>query len=98
MDPRTRSLFLLLALTSGAASAQAGGSRPIPVTPDNFNRAESDLEFGSVVKDGGFGKFVHRRELAPIDASAVRPSRDTLDSTSVFDLDAGPVTITLPDP
>ena len=36
--------------------------RPIAVTPDNFVRAESDLYFSGVVKDGGFGKFLHRRE------------------------------------
>src|SRR5271163_362474 len=34
------------------------------VTPDNFVRAESDLYFGNIVKDGGFGKFLHRREPA----------------------------------
>ena len=33
-----------------------------PVTPENFPRAESDLYFGNIVKDGGFGKFLHRRE------------------------------------
>ena len=47
---------------------------------------------------GGFGKFYHNRELTPIDSRIVqRPNRDTLYSTGVFDLDAGPVTITLPD-
>ena len=47
---------------------------------------------------GGFGKFYHNRELTPIDNRIVqRPNRDTLYSTGVFDLDAGPVTITLPD-
>ncbi|WP_269845834.1 DUF1254 domain-containing protein [Paracoccus yeei] len=40
----------------------------------------------------------HRREPMTIDAQAVvRPNRDTLYSTGVFDLDAGPVTITLPE-
>jgi uncharacterized protein DUF1254/adenylate/guanylate cyclase family protein len=51
----------------------------------------------SIVKDGGFGKYVHHRELYPVDAPIVRPNRDTLYSFSNFDLDAGPVTITLPD-
>jgi hypothetical protein len=32
----------------------------------------------------------------PVDAPIVRPNRDTLYSFSIFDLDAGPVTITLP--
>jgi hypothetical protein len=85
---------LLLAIASHAAGAQAPA---IPVTPDNFNRAESDLNFGFMVKDGALGKFVHHRELSSIDNPIVRPNRDTLYSMSVFDLEAGPVTITLPD-
>jgi hypothetical protein len=69
-----------------------------PVTPENFVRAESDLNFGHIVKDGGFGKFNHRREPAAIDnQTVIRLNRDTLYSSAVFDLDAGPVTITLPD-
>jgi hypothetical protein len=68
------------------------------VSPDNFARAESDLYFGNLVKDGGFGKFFHIRELTPIDHQIViRQNRDTIYSGGVFDLDAGPVTITLPD-
>jgi hypothetical protein len=39
----------------------------LPVTPDNFPRAETDLYFTNIVKDGGFGKFIHRREPAAID-------------------------------
>jgi hypothetical protein len=72
----------------------------IPVTVDNFIRAESDLYIGVVaLKEGGFGKFEHHRELSPIDAQTiVRMNRDTLYSAAVFDLDAGPVTVTLPDP
>jgi hypothetical protein len=70
----------------------------VPVTPDNFVRAESDLYFAGVVRNGGFGKFDHTREPAPIDKqTVVRLNRDTLYSAAVFDLDAGPVTITLPD-
>ncbi len=70
----------------------------VRVTPDNFARAESDLYFGNIVKDGGFGRFFHIRELTPIDHQLViRANRDTLYSAAVFDLDAGPVTITLPD-
>jgi hypothetical protein len=94
---------LLLAITNNTAMAQAQpapqapGASAIPVTPDNFNRAETDMLSGTTVKDGGFGKFVHHRELYPIDAPIVRPNRDTLYSFSVFDLDAGPATVTLPD-
>jgi hypothetical protein len=68
------------------------------VTVDNFARAESARFFGGVVKRGGFGQFAHHRELLPIDKQAVvRPNRDTLYSSAVFDLEAGPVTVNLPD-
>jgi len=68
----------------------------IAVTPDNFNRAETDMYFGMFARRGGFGKFSHRRDL-PLENTGVRPNRDTLYSEAVFDLDAGPVTITLPE-
>lgn len=68
------------------------------VSPDNFARAESDTYFAGVVKDNGFAKFFHHRELTPIDHQVViRQNRDTLYSAAVFDLDGGPVTVTLPD-
>jgi hypothetical protein len=71
----------------------------VSVTVDNFIRAESDLYFSAVaLREGGFGKFEHHRDLSPIDAQTIiRMNRDTLYSAAVFDLDAGPVTITLPD-
>ena len=47
---------------------------------------------------GSIGKFDHRREIMAIDKqTVVRANRDTLYSAGVFDLDAGPVTITMPD-
>ncbi|MDE1991098.1 MAG: DUF1254 domain-containing protein [Rhizobiaceae bacterium] len=98
-----RSRYLLTAaalglICAGPVLAQTAKGQTIPVTPDNFTRAESDLYFGNVVKDNGFGKFMHHRELSPIDKQLViRTNRDTLYSAAVFDLDAGPVTITLPD-
>ena len=68
------------------------------VTPDNFIRAESDVYMAAQVKDGAFGNFKHTREVAPVDRQLiVRLNRDTIYSSGVFDLDAGPVTITLPD-
>jgi hypothetical protein len=70
----------------------------IPVTALNFPRAESDLYFRNIVKDGGLGKFKHNRQLTPIaQQTVIRMNRDTLYSAAVFDLDAGPATITLPD-
>jgi hypothetical protein len=70
----------------------------VRVTTDNFVRAESDMYFGAVAKKNGFGTFEHNRDPADIaHQSVVRLNRDTLYSGAVFDLDAGPVTITLPD-
>ena len=69
------------------------------VTPDNFIRAESNVYMAGQVKDGAFGQFKHTREPAPVDRQLiVRLNRDTIYSSAVFDLDAGPVTLTLPDP
>jgi hypothetical protein len=99
MDKRflRTSLVVMLAGLSGAALGQSP-SASIAVTPDNFVRAESDLYLSNVVKDGGLGKFVHRREPAAIDnQTIIRLNRDTLYSAAVFDLDAGPVVITLPE-
>ncbi|HVG52557.1 MAG TPA: DUF1254 domain-containing protein [Xanthobacteraceae bacterium] len=82
-----------------SATVQALAQSAVPVTADNFVRAETDLYFGGVLKDaGGIGKFFHNRTPTPIDKQTViRMNRDTLYSGAVFDLDAGPVTITLPD-
>jgi hypothetical protein len=92
------SFFFVLSLF-GTGLAQVAGSGPVPVTVDSFPRAESDMYFASAVKDaGGLGKFFHNRAPADIDHQMViRMNRDTLYSSAVFDLDAAPVTITLPD-
>jgi hypothetical protein len=100
MNPSRLTLVLLATLTLSALGAHAApDDRPIPVTPDNFVRAESDLYLSGLVKDGGFGEFMHRREPTPIaKQTVIRMNRDTLYSAGVFDLDAGPVTISLPGP
>jgi hypothetical protein len=72
-------------------------AKPTIVTLDNFVRAESDLVFGGVGQEGGFGAYSHHREPIGPGYPIVRPNRDTLYSLAVFDLDAGPVTVTLPD-
>jgi hypothetical protein len=81
------------------AHAQAPTQAAIPVTVDNFVRAESDTYFAGLLKDSGaMGKFNHRREPARIDnQTVIRLNRDTLYSSALFDLDAGPVTISMPD-
>ncbi|WP_445661201.1 DUF1254 domain-containing protein [Acinetobacter sp. F16] len=85
----------LVLLISGSTLAVAA---PIPVTVDNFVRAESDLYFQNLSKlPGGFGGLNHTREPSPVEKqNVIRLNRDTLYSSGIFDLKAGPVTITLP--
>ena len=91
-------LLALPAMVLAGSMTDAAWADPVPVTPDNFARAESDLYFSNVVASGGFGRFDHTREPTPLDKQTIiRLNRDTLYSAAVFDLDAGPVTITLPD-
>jgi hypothetical protein len=86
------------ALVAFCIAARADDAKPTGVTVDNFCRAETDNYFTKFAKDGALGKFTHERELAPIDKQTViRMNRDTLYSYGLFDLDAGPVTLTLPD-
>src|SRR3712207_6556647 len=92
---RTAAITALL-LTWVAVPALA--QDPVPVTVENFVRAETHMYFNNSISLGGFGKLHHHRQLLPIDQQTViRGNRDTLYSTGVFDLDAGPVTIELPE-
>ena len=93
-SPAFTTFALALTLAFHPALAQSGGTG-IPVTPDNFVRAETDMYFKQWASEA-LGKFVHFRDF-PLEKTGVRPNRDTLYSQSVFDLDAGPVTITIPD-
>jgi hypothetical protein len=69
----------------------------LQVTPDNFARAETDMQFMTVVKRGGFGRLVHDRDFPPAGRQPVAwADADVLSSRGVFDLELGPVTITLP--
>lgn len=87
-------LALLIALQSTTVALAQSQT----VTMDNFARAESDNYFAGFVKDGAFGKLKHNRELADVhNQTVVRLNRDTLYSFGVFDLNAGPVTVDLPD-
>ena len=87
----------------GAAHSQTATAPPsgatVPVTVDNFVRAESDMYVVALAKRGGLSKLLHRREPASIEhQTVIRLNRGTLYSSGVFDLDAKPVTITMPDP
>ena len=84
---------------AGGAAAARSSDKPIPVNVQNFARAETDRYFGRMLPDvGGIGRFGGPPEFTPIDHQAiVRMNRDTLYSAGIFDLDAAPVTITLPE-
>jgi hypothetical protein len=90
---------LIMTAVAFGAVTMAHAQNLIPVTVDNFARAESDLYFGNAIKEaGGIGKFFHNRAAPALDKQIViRMNRDTLYSSAVFDLDAGPVTIAMPD-
>ncbi len=71
---------------------------PTVVTEDNFVRAETDRYFAEFAAEGAFGKLTHDRDLADVgNQTIVRLNRDTIYSRGLFDLDAGPVTIALPE-
>ena len=86
-----------LLTTVDRRGAEAAIAHTLQVTPDNFVRAETDMQFMAVVKRGGFGRLVHEREFPP---SGRQPlpwaDGDVLRSRGVFDLELGPVVITLP--
>src|SRR6187549_1359739 len=64
----------------------------LPVTPDNFVRAETDMQFMTVVKRGGFGRLVHERDFPPAGPQPTPwADADVLRSRGVFDLELGPV-------
>jgi hypothetical protein len=88
--------FVTFVLVLGVAwAAQA---EPQKVNAFNFARAESDLYFSNLVKkNGGLNVLNHDRAPTPIDEQViVRMNRDTLYSSSVHDLAAGPVKVTMP--
>src|SRR5258707_11008207 len=88
-----------LAMASSVASAQTTASPTEPVTVENYNRAQTDVYFAGVVRNGGFAKFRHGRELAPPAPQGIpRPKRDTLYSFAIVDVDAGAGAIKPPDP
>ena len=47
---------ILLAATSSVAPAQLPSGNGVPVTVENYIRAQSDVYFGQIVKTGAFGK------------------------------------------
>jgi hypothetical protein len=91
-------LTLLAPLPLLGQSKAGSASEPVKVNALNFARAETDFYFARNVKLAGLGKFYHIRTPTPIDKQdVIRMQRDTLYSAAVFDLEAAPVTITMPD-
>jgi hypothetical protein len=69
----------------------------VPVTWENYARAQTDTYFQSYVDLAGLGGFYHYRTPVPIDEQVVQyENRDVLPSIGIFDL-TEPVTITKPD-
>lgn len=91
-------LHLLLFCLALGLSWPTQAQTPQRVTVENFVRAETDLYFASYVAQGALGRFFHLRDVTPLDQQViVRMNRDTLYSLAILDLDAGPVTVELPD-
>jgi len=71
--------MLPVAITLFTTTGTHAQSTAVPVTVDNFARAESDLYMGKNVKEVGLGKFQHVRTPTEIDKQMViRMTRDTL--------------------
>jgi hypothetical protein len=70
----------------------------VPVSVENFIRAESDRMFASLhTEAGGVNRFGHHRGPTPIDHQPIiRMNRDTLYSAAIVDISEG-ATITVPD-
>ena len=81
-----------------AVQATAPETPAVKVTPETYIRAESDRQFGEVVKmAGGVNRFYHFRRPTPLDKqNVVRMNRDTLYSMGIVDTSQG-ATITVPE-
>src|SRR5260221_5181957 len=92
-------MALSLGATSPIALAQTPLIPTVSVTIDNYNRAQTDVNFAGVVKNAGLGKIPHGREHAPPPQQCiVRANRGTLYSFAIVDLNARAESITLSDP
>lgn len=89
------SLVCALALTAIPMTASA---EAIIINVDNFDRAQTDMEFEGIIKlAGGINKLHNNRAPTPIDKqNVIRMNRDTLYSLGVVDISKG-ATVTLPD-
>ena len=58
-------MVLSLGAISPIARAQTPSSPTVPVTIDNYNRAQTDVYFALIAKGGGFGKLRHKETGPP---------------------------------
>lgn len=54
--------FIPIGAVQAQSASPSSAGNAVPVTPDNFNRAETDMIFAYSVKTQGLGKFLHHRE------------------------------------
>jgi hypothetical protein len=84
-DRRLPLRFLAALAISFAGQRTAAAQSPVIVTYDNFVRAQTDFYFVHTVRDGGFGKLAHARNMVPVyRQGVVRMNRDTLYSSGIF--------------
>lgn len=93
---KLRLLASAVLLLSAPLPASSGTAH---VNAASFIRAESDTYMRSIVaQNGGLGVLAHERTPVPLDKQTIiRMNLDTLYSSAVVDLAAGPVTVTMPD-
>lgn len=90
---------LSISALTGLLFCSALYAQPVYVGPHNFVRAETDRYMGALIAGGELGNLNHRREPTDLaNQTVIRMNLDTLYSSGVFDMEAGPVTLTLPEP
>jgi hypothetical protein len=78
-------------------SATLSVAEPVKVSVANFVRAETDNYMVNLLGSAPLGQFIHNRTPVSLDAQTViRMNLDTLYSSAVIDLAAGPATVTVP--
>lgn len=88
----------VFAMLSSLIVAGVAQSEPVSVGPHNFVRAETDRYMQSLVDRGELGSLFLGRQMVALDQQRViRMNLDTLYSSGIFDMQAGPVTISLPE-
>ena len=87
-----------VAALSGLMLTSLAHGEPVHVGPHNFVRAETDRYMGVVIARGELGSVHLGRQPTDLEnQTVIRMNLDTLYSSGVFDMEAGPVTITLPE-